>query len=958
MQKRVKKKKDILIKTFSILTSLLIITLLILSGPAKAFSLEINLTEDKIKLGQQTSFIVTLNIDSNERLPIEYLTLEIIGPKDITCEFKPNGEKISGCENLSISPISYYNYTQGKLEGNDPNINYTYNWGYGYGYEGTYGYGYEAGYGYNLQKQGYLKYNITLNTTDLEFGEYTTHFKARIGHKIFSQEGEKLTIIEEINITNLPTTPNCVHENQNITLRANITGSIKEVFLETEIQGQKTNHTTQNLQELYYKSIKETGGEDLKWRFIVIDLTNSTKYGEWQTTYIYKKTTLTIDPNNPNGENNWYTTEPTFYLENSDSTNTYYRWDSTGNINYTNPFGLENIPNPSKESAGVLKLSYFSTTLCGTEDEQSIIINVDLTSPRIQNLKPENNSLITNPKPEISAYLNEIYQSNSKINLSSVKMTLNEEEINLTVNRAGTQDAIASYTPQNNLPNGEYNVIINATDYAGNSNYTKWSFYINTTEPEYELKINSPQNQIYNTRKINIDLESEEIYDEISYINLFDRNPRPRRLCRNCDTFNRSQFFSEGNNSLSFIAIKENEIIAEKNISFFIDSKSPRISRTQPTRGLTNGTLKIEFREDNPKNLTLSYTNNSQNKSTEINLSTCTFQRNVHSCIININLTEFENQEITYWFKLTDIANNQDTSRKIELKVDTTPPKINISHQITRGLIELEIAVEEENFDKITYINTLDRIPRERNLCTRLKDNTCIGRISLSDGNHNIIIIAKDKAGNTIQDNQTLANIFIDTKPPRISRTNPTRGFAQTINNSLTLFEVEFRENNPKEIILYYGKENDFQNYTLDYNLSCITDRTTKCHAEVNLSDYNNQEIEYLFYITDIVNNTDTSRTSKLSVDTTAPIIEDSSIIEETSRRVRFFLNITEENFQEAGYIDLNDPKKREIRLCTRLRDSTCEVTRSFRTGTTNLLIYAKDKAGNYDSFHTKIEIT
>ena len=65
------------------------------------------------------------------------------------------------------------------------------------------------------------------------------------------------------------------------------------------------------------------------------------------------------------------------------------------------------------------------------------------------------------------------------------------------------------------------------------------------------------------------------------------------------------------------------------------------------------------------------------------------------------------------------------------------------------------------------------------------------------------------------------------------------------------------------------------------------------------------------------------------------------------TRYIYFEFDVTEKNFDEITYIDWNDRRPRERRLCSRLRDGRCEKKKSFRRGEHNLTIYIKDKAGN-----------
>jgi len=154
---KVKHKKDRNNKLkilFIILITVITFSLIAYAGPAKAFV--INLVTDKsgITKGGTLSFDASININSNENIPIQKLILELNGPEDVYCEFSPDGTIISGCKGMTITKIS-----------GDKSILAN---GYGYFNGNLYSFGY--GYGYNNE----LKYRINLLTNDYLSGHYDT----------------------------------------------------------------------------------------------------------------------------------------------------------------------------------------------------------------------------------------------------------------------------------------------------------------------------------------------------------------------------------------------------------------------------------------------------------------------------------------------------------------------------------------------------------------------------------------------------------------------------------------------------------------------------------------------------------------------------------------------------------------------------------------------------------------
>gem|GEM_PF-6609634 len=284
----------------------------------------------------------------------------------------------------------------------------------------------------------------------------------------------------------------------------------------------------------------------------------------------------------------------------------------------------------------------------------------------------------------------------------------------------------------------------------------------NQTNSSINLIINSPSQDLFNERRTQFNLTVDEMVDKIIYIDNSDSRPREKTLCsRNCLEYGnvrlRTLSLTDGNHSLVFKAIKDNIVLDEKNISFFIDSRDPLIIKTLPTRGFSNGTFNVEFREDNPEELMLYYgTNIIRTKNVSI-AQNCILDRTTYKCQVESNLSEFDGQYISYWFNLKDIAGNQDVSRVSTLNVDLTNPVLNNPDSFwTQGTgvyhryIYFNFNINEQNFDEVDYTDWDARTPRQTRLCSNLRDGICSIRKSFASGNHNLTITILDDAGNSI----------------------------------------------------------------------------------------------------------------------------------------------------------------------------------------------------------------
>jgi hypothetical protein len=470
-----------------------------------------------------------------------------------------------------------------------------------------------------------------------------------------------------------------------------------------------------------------------------------------------------------------------------------------------------------------------------------------------------------------------------------------------------------------------------------------------------EMIIYSPiQDNNYNDRRIQFNISINE-EARISYLDLLS-GYRWKELCDYSNDCQKKLSLKDGFNFLSLKAKDKTGNYVLQNISFFIDSKIPRITRTEPKSGFISSHFEINFREDNPKDLILTYGNlptGFRNYSSNIDVECIKGSREYSCKTSEIDLLDYDGQEIQYWFTLFDISGNSVQSSPISLKVDETNPLINNPddfYSIDGRNVYFNIDINEVNFDEATYLDIEDSRPKEKRICSRLDSGNCNKKISFSDGSHNLIIYVKDMAGNYLSHE---VSFFTDSKKPRITKTEPRRGFATGI------FEINFREENPKDLSLTYGNLiTGIRTQNLDLTTCTIGKRDYYCSTDVDLSDFDGQDINYWFTLIDKIGNIDESKSNSLTVDETFPVINslDHTI---KNRRVEFVLNITEDNFEEVEYIvdQSIDPGARYRRLCSRLRNNICEgrITLSHGLHTINLAV--SDEAGNMLGESVEVEI-
>lgn len=256
---------------------------------------------------------------------------------------------------------------------------------------------------------------------------------------------------------------------------------------------------------------------------------------------------------------------------------------------------------------------------------------------------------------------------------------------------------------------------------------------------------------------INFNLEIDEAFlEEIVYSYTDEREiKRERKLCSNMKgkICKDKAGFKDGEQEVDIIVRDQAGNEAFANASFFVDTKAPKIKRTYPKKGFANGLFDVEFDEENPEQLILHYGIDGDMREAELDLEECSINKKTTFCSVNVDLEDFEGENIMYWFELTDIVGNKDESKKITLEVDNAPPVLNNIDSFWEqngNKIIFMFDITEENFDEVNYIDQSDLRPREKRLCSRLKEGLCNTTKTFRKGSHTLDVQILDEAGNAV----------------------------------------------------------------------------------------------------------------------------------------------------------------------------------------------------------------
>ena len=176
-------------KYSSIAITLIVIFMLILSGPAGAVSVSIaGLSGTQTTYGIPVSFTVDITIDDPDTyVPISNFSLDITGPITAEYGFSLDGSAIVSNDNITVTPISVPTTAYGNGTG------YGVDNGYGYGFGYGYGYGYNSGAG-----GGSITYSYEVTFTNFPSGDYTVIANLNTGnfpHSAFSSSPASFEIL-------------------------------------------------------------------------------------------------------------------------------------------------------------------------------------------------------------------------------------------------------------------------------------------------------------------------------------------------------------------------------------------------------------------------------------------------------------------------------------------------------------------------------------------------------------------------------------------------------------------------------------------------------------------------------------------------------------------------------------------------------------------------------------------
>lgn len=380
-----------------------------------------------------------------------------------------------------------------------------------------------------------------------------------------------------------------------------------------------------------------------------------------------------------------------------------------------------------------------ATDKANNQDEKVVEFFIDSDEPRIRDVEPKDGEFV------IGTVFSVEYDEDNLEKVQLFWKKINEENYNIEELggcKSGRREVCSIDLDLSSFSGKQIEFFFNVSDKVNSVTSDLSVINIDNDKPVITL-IDPIEGFNYSSRKVDFKVLLNEKVELLEFRDLIGRSSdRFRRLCRDCNSFEDDVPFRDGWHDVTIRATDFVGFMSEVNISFFVDSKDPRITKTFPRRrDYTNGSFIVEWREENMKQISLFYDDK------VISRNDCPFdpQERKQICEFNADLSEFNGETIEYWFEIEDIAGNKDESRKTEINVDLTSPEITkLNFTVDGRRVEFDILVSEEV--RLEYFDENDDGQRWRTFCRRC--NNYNRRKSFDRGEHNLLIKATDFAGN------------------------------------------------------------------------------------------------------------------------------------------------------------------------------------------------------------------
>ena len=293
------------------------------------------------------------------------------------------------------------------------------------------------------------------------------------------------------------------------------------------------------------------------------------------------------------------------------------------------------------------------------------------------------------------------------------------------------------------LSEGPHSATVRARDIGGNYGYDFVNFTIDKSPPS--LTILEPEDgAIFNATPIVVMWEGEDEYSGIDHYEVSLDGSEPEDI-----GMNTSYVLSpgEGEHTVTVIAYDRAGLSSVSSRTFFLDFSPPVIVRISPTEGSiiseSEVTLSIEC-QDNVTEVTIFYSVDGGDWIAYSGPTVLQLGDGRHEVLVSAVDGAGHRAQASTWFY-----------------VDTSPPEVRILSPEDGSILNVTtLQVEWEASDSVTWVMN----------STLLVDGTPVScsspcHVDLSDGEHELTVVAEDAAGNRAS---ARATVLVDTVPPSV----------------------------------------------------------------------------------------------------------------------------------------------------------------------------------------------
>jgi len=379
-----------------------------------------------------------------------------------------------------------------------------------------------------------------------------------------------------------------------------------------------------------------------------------------------------------------------------------------------------------------------------------VYFSVDVSAPTLKDPLPQDGEFTNNSLAEVSLFYGD--RNLVGANLSSIKMILDGVDVspnlNITSSRIIYRTAVA-------YAEGNHNVYVEVEDLIGNKANFSWDFTVDSILPAFDII--SPESKLYYVKNIPVIVQ---VNDSVAKSILMSRDGRKfTTLCTDCNNISKIYPFSyfprnqNDNRTLIIRVIDYAGNLKESSINFDVDIKKPRIFSTLPRRGATTngGDFYIKISEENLDSVSLNIVSDITPEES-FPVANCTIGDRYIECWKSIDLSDYNGDEISYYFNVSD-GYNMVSSKLTRVKVDTTNPELDINLPIANSTSTRAVIFNLTMGEKVLleYKDNSVLNSKWKTVCTNC-DEYGLNRkrtISFANGAHNIEIRATDAAGNS-----------------------------------------------------------------------------------------------------------------------------------------------------------------------------------------------------------------